>query len=98
MFSFAMLVTKNFHLFHSISYRFRYKHLLHKNKFLHLQHNLDRQFKGELVHFVLNKKCKKHFKNVQIIANALNALIVFPSNVFIAVPFLSHKQFNYVDL
>ena len=35
---------------------------------------------------------------MEIIANALNALIVFHSNVFIDVLFLSHKQFNYVDL
>ena len=48
LFSFAMLVTQN--LFHFISYHFRDKHLLHKNKFLHLQHNFVKQFKGELVH------------------------------------------------
>ena len=41
----AMLVTKKFHPFHAISYHFRDKHLLHKNKFLHLQHNFVRQFK-----------------------------------------------------
>ena len=29
-----------------------YCSLLHKNKFLHLQHNFVRQFKGDLVHFV----------------------------------------------
>ena len=52
LFSFAMLLTKKSHPFHSISYRFRDKHFLHKNKFLHLQHNFARQFKGELVHFV----------------------------------------------
>ena len=44
LFSFAMLVTQNFHPFHSISYRFRDQHLLHKNKFLHLQHNFVTQF------------------------------------------------------
>ena len=47
-----MLEIKKFHPFHSISYRFREKHLLHKNKFLHLQHNFVRQFKGELVHLI----------------------------------------------
>ena len=43
-----MLVTKKIHPFHSISYRFRAPF----KKFLHLQHNFARQFKGELVHFV----------------------------------------------
>ena len=40
------------HFENKISYRFQDKHLLHKNYFLHLQHNFVRQFKGELVHFV----------------------------------------------
>ena len=105
VFSFAMLVIKNFHPFHSISYLFWVKHLLHQNKFLHLQHNFVRQFKRRTCTFYtftlngrITKSAKKRWKIVQIIANALNALIVTHSNVFIDVLFLSHKQFKYVDL
>ena len=49
---FCNACNQKFHPFHSISYRFRDKHILHKKLFLHLQHNFIRQFKGELVHFV----------------------------------------------